>query len=55
MSDEWLDLSKPLTKEQRQLAYYKTMAGSFPGPNRALVAAMIACRMVELEEREGDE
>ena len=46
MSEEW---PKPWTKEQRQLAYYKIMAGSFPGPNRALLAAMIAFRMVELE------
>lgn len=46
---------KPLTPDQRRLAYYKEMAGSFPGPNRAVIAAMIACRMVELEEQEGDE
>lgn len=46
------DLLPPLTREQRIQAYYLSMAGTYPGPNRAALAAILAHRMVELEDRE---
>ena len=42
----------PLTREQRIQAYYQTYAGPYPGPNRAAIAAMLAFRMVEIEDAE---
>jgi hypothetical protein len=49
---EWPDLSAPLTREQRIQAYYLGMAGTYPGPCQATIAAMLAIRMVEIEDAE---
>lgn len=42
-----------MTREQRIKAYYLGMAGPYPGPNQAAIAAILAHRMVELEDAEG--
>jgi len=42
----------PLTREQKVKAYYLAMAGTCPGPNKALIAAMLAHRLVEIEDAE---
>jgi hypothetical protein len=41
----------PLTREQRLAAYYQTFAGPYPGPNRSAVAAILAFRAVDIEDK----
>jgi hypothetical protein len=40
----------PLTREQRIVMHYHVLAGPFPGPNRAAIAAILAHRIVDLED-----
>lgn len=49
----WSDLYGPLTREQRIKFHYLAMAGPYPGPNRAAIAAILAHRWVELEDAQG--
>jgi hypothetical protein len=49
MRAQWFGLP-PLTRMERVQAYYRIFAGDFPGPNKAAIAAVLANRMVELDE-----
>lgn len=42
----------PMTREQRIQMYYLGMAGSYPGPNQSAIAAILAHRLVDLEDQE---
>lgn len=41
-----------MTRDQRIRMHYLAMAGSFPGPNLAAIATIIAHRLVELEDND---
>lgn len=41
-----------LTREQRIHFYYFAMADTHPGPDLSMVATMIACRVVNIEDRD---
>lgn len=42
----------PQTREERVEGWYRVLAGQFPGPNRSAIAAILAHRLVEIEDRE---
>lgn len=39
------------TPEDRMRIYYRALAGDYPAPNKAALAACLAARLVELEDR----
>lgn len=43
------------TREDRLRLHYRAIAGEFPGPNKAAIAALLASRLVEIEDRKADE
>lgn len=46
----WQRIANPTRDDRIRLAY-KAFAGPFPGPNRAAVAAILAHRVIDLEDR----
>jgi hypothetical protein len=42
------------TREDRIAIYYRAFAGEFPGPNKSAIAAILAHRMVDIEDRNTD-
>lgn len=40
----------PETRDQRIRGHYLALAGSYPGPIRSVIAAMLAHRIVDLED-----
>lgn len=39
------------TPEDRMRIYYRALAGDYPGPTKSAIAACLAARLVELEDR----
>lgn len=48
--DEVLQRITNPTREDRIRLAYLTLAGPYPGPNRAAIAAILAHRLIELED-----
>lgn len=51
MTDDYWELPPP-TREQRIQMHYLAMAGRFPGPNKAIIAAILAHHIVRIEDDE---